>query len=328
MPPSLEGHFSVEDSARLFRNYRYAVERMTRALAGWIALTPEMAAKLVMGRQVWDNAQHADAFGRRLPELRAHAQVSEPASPAFVAFMDALESAEGPGQTVERLVGVHRVLKPHLLAVYARHLEQANLVYEPPTRVILERCIADERRHVAMGETVLRHLSSDPGDTARAVAWAQRLTGLLTAARGVTGDALSASRGGVVTASVDDDSPEAREFVRLGTAAGGWSIPEDLDAALRAFGEALVTRNVAGVRRWLDPAGPGEEMVESALTRLRPSRHDIVAFARLGAQRLVKMRLSGPGGTATLLTRWAAGEGGWRALAVEVVHVVPSSPAA
>src|SRR5207249_3327806 len=61
------------------RNYRYAVERTLRALGGWIALTPELSAKLLMGRHVWDLAQLADAFGARLPELRAHAQVSAPA---------------------------------------------------------------------------------------------------------------------------------------------------------------------------------------------------------------------------------------------------------
>ena len=71
----LEGQFSADDSARLCRNYRYATERMTRIMAGWIALTPELSAKLLLGRHVWDNAQHTDEWGRRLPELRAHAQV-------------------------------------------------------------------------------------------------------------------------------------------------------------------------------------------------------------------------------------------------------------
>src|SRR5213596_909614 len=66
----LEGTFSAEHSARLLRNYRYVVERTMRALGGWIALTPELSAKLLMGRHVWDLAQHCDAFGRRLPELR------------------------------------------------------------------------------------------------------------------------------------------------------------------------------------------------------------------------------------------------------------------
>ena len=42
----LRGSFSVEASARRLRHYRYAEERMMRTLGGWIALTPELHAKL------------------------------------------------------------------------------------------------------------------------------------------------------------------------------------------------------------------------------------------------------------------------------------------
>src|SRR5262245_31769546 len=191
----LDGHFPVDDSARLLRNYRYATERMMRILGGWLALTPELSAKLLMGRHVWDNAQHADAFGKRLPELRSRAQVSEPSSPAFVAFMNVLEEPEAPGQTVDRLVGVYRVLKPHLLGTYQRQLDLANEVYEPPTRRVLTRVIDDERRHVAAGEIVLRHLLRGGVGEDRARAWHARLAALLVAARGVTGDDLSAPGG-------------------------------------------------------------------------------------------------------------------------------------
>src|SRR5262249_38881935 len=145
----LDGPFSADHSARLLRNYRYVVERAMRALGGWIALTPEISAKLVMGRHVWDLAQHCDAFGRRLPMLRAHAQASDAANPDVVRFMDRLEAPERRDETVDRLVGVSSVLKPHLLATYRDHLARANSVYEPPTRRILARCIADEERHIA-----------------------------------------------------------------------------------------------------------------------------------------------------------------------------------
>src|SRR5438034_10880315 len=176
------------------RNYRYAVERTLRALGGWIALTPELSAKLLMGRHVWDLAQLADAFGARLPELRAHAQVSEPANERVVAFMDAVEEPEAPGQTVERLVGVYRVLKPHLLASYHDHLIRANPVYEPPTRRILVGCIDDERRHIAAGETILGHLCVTPALTERAGAGRRSREGLLTAGGGGSGGARRAAR--------------------------------------------------------------------------------------------------------------------------------------
>jgi len=183
----LAGDLGVEATARRVRHYRYAEERVMRVMAGWIALTPEMPAKLLLGRQVWDCAQHADQWGKRLPELRAPAQVSEPPSPEFVRFLDALEAREAWGETIERLTGVYRVLKPHLVAAYAAHLERVNPVYEPPTRRILERCLADERRHVADGEAVLDALLRAPDARARATTWERELRERLDASGGVTG---------------------------------------------------------------------------------------------------------------------------------------------
>ncbi len=158
----LAGSYSVEESARLVRRYRYAEERLMRTLGGWIALTPELPVKILFGRHVWDCAQHADLWGRRLPELRAPAQQSEAPSARFAALVDAIADREGPGETIERLVGVYRVLKPHLVAEYAEHLARANPVYEPPTRRILERCLREERRHVAAAAVLLERLLAGP----------------------------------------------------------------------------------------------------------------------------------------------------------------------
>ena len=328
MPHPLEGRFSVEHSARLLRNYRYAVERALRALGGWIALSPEISAKLLMGRHVWDLAQHADAFGRRLPELRAQAQVSEPANPSFIAFMDALEEPEAPHQTVERLVGVYRVLKPHLLATYRDHLARANAVYEPPTRRILERCIEDELRHIAAGETILRHLASPPALGARATVWQGRLEGLLTAAGGVTGDGLPApsavTRVETKPPELDDD---AREWIRLERSVAAWPIPDELRAALGSFGDGLLARDAAGARRWLAAGATWDDGAESSLYAVKPAAHRVVAFARLGHHRLVKLGFEGADGAVTLLTRWVPGEGGWRVAALEVARVDTARPA-
>ncbi len=184
----LAGHLGVEATSRRVRHYRYAEERMMRVMAGWIALTPEIPAKLLLGRQVWDCAQHADLWGKRLPELRAPAQVSEPPGPAFVRFLDALESREAWSETIERLTGVYRVLKPHLISVYDAHFGRANAVYEPPTRRILERCLADERRHLGEGAAVLETLARTPAERARATAWEHELRRMLEAHGGLTGE--------------------------------------------------------------------------------------------------------------------------------------------
>lgn len=101
--------------------------------------------------------------------------------------MDAVERPEAWGETLERLTGVYRVLKPHLIEVYARHLACTNAVYEPPTRRILERCLADEERHVAEGREVLQALAAGDAARARLSAWERELGALLGAAGGVTG---------------------------------------------------------------------------------------------------------------------------------------------
>src|SRR5205823_4969465 len=208
--------------------YRYAEERMMRVLGGWIALTPELPAKLLFGRHVWDCAQHADLWGRRLPELRAAAQQSAPANDAMVAFMEMLESPEGPRQTLERVVGVYAVLKPHLVTVYARHLGGTNAVYEPPTRRILARCLEEERRHAAAGAIVLDRLARG------AAAWAEpaardALTAVLAPLAGrITGTRVVglAAIGRQRMVKVRIESPRAIGFVQLRwtPTASGWRI--------------------------------------------------------------------------------------------------------
>ena len=319
MPQPLDGHFSADHSARLLRNYRYVVERTMRAVGGWIALTPEISAKLVMGRHVWDLAQQCDAFGRRLPELRAHAQVSEPANPDVVRFMDRLEEPERRDLTVERLVGVYSVLKPHLLATYRDHLARANPVYEAPTRRILARCIADEERHIAEGRTIIEHLCTDASVRARVASRQRCLEELLQAAHGVTGDAdllapppVESPRG--------DLAAEAREFIRLETARPAWPAPEDLAKAIGSFGEALVVADEPALERWL---ADGLVLAATQWTLLRGVKHSgyrMTAFARLGNQRLVKTRLDGPACSAVVTARWVRTTDGWRVAALEAAR--------
>ena len=331
-PHPLQGFSSADESARLIRNYRYAVERMMRILGGWIALTPELSAKLLLGRHVWDSAQHADVLGKRLPELRAQAQMSEPPNAAFVAFMNAIEEPERPDQSVERLVGVYRVLKPHLIASYEDHLRRINSVYEPPTEKILVRLIEEERRHVAAGSTILRHLSAAPGLAERGEAWRAQLEELLGAAGGVTGAGLPAPArldGPPSTPALNDDPSQ---FIRLEQSPTHWPIPEALEGALAGFGAALVARDAAGLGCWLASELLAAGSPAARLAGLGPETHRVVAFAKIGDKRAVKIRLEGVraaglSGAVTLLTRWAPTADGWRAEAVDAVGLDLLPPA-
>ena len=184
----LAGHLGVEATARRVRHYRYAEERIMRVMAGWIALTPEVPAKLLLGRQVWDCAQHADQWGKRLPELRAPAQVSEPPGPEFVRFLDALESREAWAETIERLTGVYRVLKPHLVDVYAAHLDAGESRVRAadatdPGAMSRRRASPRDRRRGRAGRARAGAAATGRGCSA----WERELRDRLDASGGVTG---------------------------------------------------------------------------------------------------------------------------------------------
>ncbi len=101
--------------------------------------------------------------------------------------MDAVESLEGPTQTIERLTGVYRVLKPHLVAVYERHLGRRQPGVRAADPAHPGALPEDERRHAPPAPTSCGSRADEalPG---AAHAWERRVLDVLTAAGGVTGD--------------------------------------------------------------------------------------------------------------------------------------------
>ena len=301
----LAGSFSVEVSARRIRQYRYVEERMTRTMAGWIALTPELPAKLVLGRQVWDCAQHADAWGKRLPELRSPAQRSEPANDRVARFMELLEAPDGPDETAERLVGLYRVLKPHLVAVYEQHLAIANSVYEPPTRRILERCIADERCHVAAGAAALARLTGTDRARARAEILERELVEALGDAGGVAGD------GDVRRAALDTSADPASDVAAPDAPFDVSRLDVGLRETLQAVGCAAAANDARALA--LLVASHARETLLGAYGGVAADAAVIIACAKIGASRIVKLRLTGADGTSSILQlQCRPAEDGWR----------------
>jgi hypothetical protein len=270
-----------------------------RLLGGWIALTPELDAKLLFGRHVWDCAQHADLWGRRLPELRAPAQQSEPANDGVVAFSS--------------LVGTDE-----------RHLTVTNPVYEPPTRRILARCIEEERRHAAAGAHVLqRLLASEPALVPRVQAWESRLLDALAAAGGISGDVEAPLI--VPPAIAPDPASVAQDLVPPPPPFERETALADLTGPVEAHRRALTAGGATALQDVVAPqAGP--EVVANLAALDGPfTRVEVVGCARLGRQRIVKLRLHGPRASVVLQERWAPSEHGWRIAAVEVAVSEPAS---
>ena len=154
--------------------FRYVSVFLMETLARWIPTTPELEAKVLFGRHVWDFAQHADWLGRRTGELRAPLQYSYAPTDTYRAV---LETAAGTAGTIERVGAAYDALLPDLEARYRAYLEQTDRLSDEPSVRIIERILADFPR--------LRHdraaLASERPDLhATDPLWAARL---LVAAR-------------------------------------------------------------------------------------------------------------------------------------------------
>jgi hypothetical protein len=100
----------------------------------------------------------------------------------IVGSQSEIEDKEEWEDTIERLVGIHRVLKPHLITHYSAHLAAANPIYEPPTLRILAHLVEGEKRHVERGLVVLGDLLDSAEAHRRASQWQSHLEELMAAA--------------------------------------------------------------------------------------------------------------------------------------------------
>jgi hypothetical protein len=185
----LPGLFSVEDSARRVGNYKWAEMRLFEALGGWVATVPELDVKLVLGRHTYHHAWHAELWHKRLPELREMNpdRLTVPPNDAFVTFMDAIREPEAPEQTIEKLVGVYRVLIPRFIAVYTYHLNATSRITDAPTIRSLKFALQDEFDDWRDGEMLLQTLIDSPEKVERASHRQAALERLYLASGGIAG---------------------------------------------------------------------------------------------------------------------------------------------
>src|SRR5262249_49484895 len=122
-------------------------------------------------------------------------------------------------------------------------------------------------------------------------------------------------------------SDDGKEFIDLERAGARHTVPEDLESAIRKLGEALIAQDEPGVLRCCMPGVVPADGIASVLADQRLQTHRVVALASVGRQRLVKLRLEGPGGSVMLITRWAPGEDRWRAAALDLAALDTAHPA-
>jgi len=181
----LPGAFTVEETAKRVGHYKWVEMKTFEVLGGWIATVPELDVKMRLGTHCYHHAWHADLWNKRLPELREmNTERLTLAPEGMEAFFEALTEPEAAELTIEKLVGVYRVLIPHKIAAYTYHLNNTSTITDAPTIRSLKFILQDEFEDWRDGEMLIQSLVETPEEVDRAAAHQTRLEKLILAAGG------------------------------------------------------------------------------------------------------------------------------------------------
>jgi hypothetical protein len=185
----LPGAFDVDETARRVGHYAWIETKLFEALGGWVATVPELDVKMRLGTHTYHHAWHADLFRKRLPELREMKpeRLSVPPNDAMDAFVEAMTAPEAAELTIEKLVGVYRVLIPHKIAAYTYQMNNTSRITDAPTIRILNFVLQDEFDDWRDGEMLLQSLIRTPEEVQRAADHHAALEKLLVEAGGIAG---------------------------------------------------------------------------------------------------------------------------------------------
>ncbi len=202
----LPGRFSVEETARRVGNYKWVEMAIFELLGSWVASVPELDVKLRLGTHCYHHAFHAELWHKRLPQLREMdpARLTMAPNAELATFMDALADAERLDDTLAKLVGMYRVLLPHLIAAYTFHRNNTATITDAPTIRSLELALADDIEEWRDGEMMIQSLIENADDVDRAAHHQAYFEKLMLVSGGVTGP------GSVSSFGPSDDSGPSR----------------------------------------------------------------------------------------------------------------------
>jgi hypothetical protein len=183
----------LREKAEHLATFRWLEVFLMEMLARWVPTTPEMEVKVLMGRHIWDAAQHADALGKRAFELRAPLHYTLTPLPPYLQTMNELASVE---DTPGRVQAVYDVILPGLAARYLQYLQNSDSLLDEPSFRVIEGILGNYARMRRESEEVRADLGETlVCDPDRAQLWSRQESAIThivvhgsgsTLARGVT----------------------------------------------------------------------------------------------------------------------------------------------
>jgi hypothetical protein len=154
---------SVNERGRSIATFRYICVWAMETTARWTPITPEMEAKVMMGRHIWEFAQMADALGKRTFELRLPEQHSIPPVAEYDAF---LKEVVKTGTTADRTAAFYDGVLPGIIARFKGYIAATDEILDEPSIIILQRAIVDLERQRIDAAQLQRELKLSSGAAA------------------------------------------------------------------------------------------------------------------------------------------------------------------
>jgi hypothetical protein len=154
---------SVNERGRSIATFRYICVWMMETTARWTPITPEMEAKVMMGRHIWEFAQMADALGKRTFELRLPEQHSIAPVAAYDAFLKEIVKTS---TTADRTAAFYDGVLPGIIARFKDYIAATDEILDEPSIIILQRAIVDLERQRIDAAQLQRELKLSSGAAA------------------------------------------------------------------------------------------------------------------------------------------------------------------
>jgi hypothetical protein len=162
----------LREKAEHLATFRWLEVFVMETLARWVPTTPEMEVKVLMGRHIWDAAQHADALGKRTFELRAPLHYTLAPLPPHLNVMNELATVE---DTTGRLQAIYDVILPGLAVRYQQYLRNSDSLLDEPSFRVIEGILNDYARMRKESEEVRAELRETLAfDPERAERWSRQ----------------------------------------------------------------------------------------------------------------------------------------------------------
>ena len=179
------GPLTYADRARRLTFYHFAELEIMEMLGGWSEGIVHVPLRHGFGYQMFTQACNVRDLRWALRNFKKihHRHVGP--TDEFVRLCERIWQTTDP---LKRLVGLHRVLKPHLINAYEAHIAQTDANADANSVRALRSCVLNHRHDVAWGAQMIEKLTADPRTRSEAGLWQAELESDLVASGGVTSE--------------------------------------------------------------------------------------------------------------------------------------------